>query len=107
MNAQRPRQLVRLACVAIVGLLFPPIAGAHRLDEYLQATRISIEAGRIVVEINLTPGAAVAENVIAQIDQNRDEEISAVESTAYASAVLKSASLDIDSERHSLVLDKY
>ena len=35
-------------------------AGAHRLDEYLQATRIGVSQNRIDLEIDLTAGAAIA-----------------------------------------------
>jgi hypothetical protein len=76
MNAQRKQQIMRLVCVAMLGLIFSHTADAHRLDEYLQASQISIESGRIIVEINLTPGAAVADGVIAEIDRDADGELS-------------------------------
>jgi len=107
MSARVERRTLRLVFIAILGLAFSRIADAHRLDEYLQATRISIEDGRIVVEMNLTPGAAVAENVIAAIDGNHDGEISSAECAAYASDVVGSVSLDIDGEGRSVVVDKY
>ena len=37
-------------------LLMPLPAGAHRLDEYLQATRVGIERDRVSIDIDLTPG---------------------------------------------------
>ena len=37
---------------------------AHRLDEYLQATRISVATNRIDLSIDLTPGVAVAAAVM-------------------------------------------
>jgi len=36
------------------------LASAHRVDEYLQATRLSIDLDRVEVEINLTPGIDLA-----------------------------------------------
>ena len=54
-----------------------PSAGAHRVDEYLQATRLSIDLERVDLEIDLTAGAAMASKVFAWIDTNRDGEISA------------------------------
>ena len=88
-----PKRMQRFClCIAVLSVVFfPRIADAHRLDEYLQGTRISIEPGCIRVEMNLTPGAAVAESVIAAIDQDRDGEISSVESAAYAGGVVSSA----------------
>jgi len=94
--------VVLLVCAAI-----PRVADAHRSDEYLQATRISIESDRIAAEIILTPGAAVADNVFAGIDQDRNGEISAPEAAAYAEYVVKSLSLDIDGHLHPLILDTY
>ena len=40
-----------------------PPAGAHRLDEYLQATRLPIDIEHVDLEIDLTAGAALASNV--------------------------------------------
>jgi hypothetical protein len=105
MSAQRRRQILWLVCVAVLGL--PRTAGAHRLDEYLQASRISIEPGRIAVEIDLTPGADVAEGVIAQIDRDEDGELSPAEAAAYAGDVVRSLSLDVDGAEWSLALERY
>jgi len=71
-------------------------AAAHRLDEYLQATRLSIDIARVEVEIDLTPGVALASNVFGWIDTNRDGEISPAEGEAYARAMLRSAVLKAD-----------
>jgi hypothetical protein len=49
---------------------------AHRLDEYLQSTLVAIEAGDVRLQINLTPGVAVAAQVLALIDRDRDGAIS-------------------------------
>jgi len=94
--------MVLLGCAAI-----PCTANAHRLDEYLQATRISIAADRIKVEFNLTPGAAVADDVFATIDADRDEKISPAEGSAYVESFVRSLSLDVDGELRSLSLDTY
>ena len=71
-------------------------AGAHRLDEYLQATRLSIGLERVDLEIDLTAGAAVASKVFAWIDTNRDGEISGAEGEAYARQMLASVVLIVD-----------
>lgn len=82
--------------VATFTLLGALPAGAHRLDEYLQATRLSIETARVDLEIDLTPGSAMASQVIAWIDTNHDGEISEAEGEAYARKVLGSVVLKID-----------
>jgi len=107
MNAQRKQQIMRLVCVAMLGLIFSHTADAHRLDEYLQASQIAIESGRIIVEINLTPGAAVADGVIAEIDRDADGELSPSESAAYAGVVVRSLSLEVDGGQQPLVLERY
>jgi len=105
----KPQGCVRalLAGLAIAGVGFPLAAEAHRLDEYLQATRISIELDRIGLEMNLTPGAAVADNVIAAIDRDHNGSISAAEGAAYARLVVESLSLDVDGQHRMLTLDEF
>ena len=73
-------------------------AGAHRLDEYLQATLISVEQDEVEVEISLTPGVAVLPVVLAMIDQDHNERISAQEERAYAERVLRNVSLESDGQ---------
>jgi hypothetical protein len=73
-----------------------PSASAHRLDEYLQATRLSIDLERVDLEIDLTPGVAVASKIIDSIDTNRDGEISSAEGAAYARRMLRSVTLSVD-----------
>ena len=69
---------------------------AHRLDEYLQATLVSVEKTRVQAEITLTPGVAVFPIVLADIDTNADGVISETEQRAYAVRVLRDLSLTID-----------
>src|SRR5579862_780337 len=75
------------------------IASAHRLDEYLQATLISVEKDRIEVSLRLVPGVAVASAVLAKIDANGDGVISPGEQQAYAQRVLGDLALSIDGRR--------
>jgi hypothetical protein len=94
--------MLRYFGFAVVVIVFPCIASAHRLDEYLQATRIEVEFDCIKMEINLTPGAAVANDVIAMIDRDRNGEISENERTSYARDVVESLSVEIDGQRQPL-----
>jgi hypothetical protein len=71
-------------------------AAAHRLDEYLQAARVSVERQRVVVEIDLTAGVSVARQVFSLIDTNGDGRISAAEGKTYGQQVLNSISLAVD-----------
>ena len=96
-----------LAGLIILGLGFARVTEAHRLDEYLQATRISIELERIGVEMSLTPGAAVADNVFAGIDHDHSGTISSAEAAAYARLVIASLTLSVDGRPSVLTLDEY
>lgn len=81
-----------------------PLAHAHRLDEYLQATRLSIDLNRIGIEMDLTAGEAMASQVFSWIDTNRDGEISKAEGEAYARQVLSSVALQADGKPVPLTL---
>jgi hypothetical protein len=69
---------------------------AHRLDQYLQATMLSIEKNRVQVFMRLIPGVAVSQAVIAGIDSNGDGVISESEQRAYAERVAGDVSLSVD-----------
>jgi hypothetical protein len=71
---------------------------AHRLDEYLQATIISIEKDRVQANIRLIPGISVSRIVLASIDRNADGVISVDEQRAYAWRVLHDLSLSLDGQ---------
>jgi hypothetical protein len=72
---------------------------AHRLDEYLQGTIVSIEKNRLQAQMTLTPGVAVYPIVLAAIDTDADGVISSTEQRAYAEQVLRDLSLAIDGHR--------
>jgi hypothetical protein len=100
----KTRWLIGIVFLTAANLIQTLPASAHRLDEYLQATRIAVEPERVNVEIDLTPGADVAANVIALIDANHDGEISKAEQEAYARLVLASATLEVDDASRRLML---
>jgi len=83
-------------------LLLATDAWAHRLDEYLQATRISMATHRIDVSIDLTPGVVVADQVLAVVDKDRDGRVSEAEATAYAQQVLKDIRVGLDEKALTL-----
>ena len=69
---------------------------AHRVDEYLQAARIAVEPDHVGIELDLTPGTAVADALLATIDRDRDGSLSTIEQAAYARRVLGEMSLVLD-----------
>lgn len=92
-----------IACV-VGGLAWPAPAAAHRLDEYLQATRVALAPAGVSVEIDLTPGVAVASNVVSRIDTDGDGALSPSERQAYAELVVRRAQLTVDGIPARLVL---
>jgi HupE / UreJ protein len=92
---------MKWAIAAAVALSLTGTLGAHRLDEYLQATILSIENDHVEGSLRLVPGVAVASLVLDSIDANRDGILSESECRAYAARVLRDMSLSIDGERLS------
>jgi hypothetical protein len=83
-------------CVLVLLFVLPSRADAHRLDEYLQAVRVSVTADRVRVEIDLSPGVDVADAIIRTIDADGDGAIAEREASAYASRVLGATTLSVD-----------
>ncbi len=79
-------------------------ASAHRLDECLQGTFILVASNRVSVELDLTPGVAVADGILAMADTDRDGVVGPAESTAFASMVLRSLTLGVDGIPRPLAL---
>jgi hypothetical protein len=91
---------VKRALAAAVALLLAcaRAANAHQLDEYVQASKISIARDLVRVELRLTPGVKVLSRVLSVIDTNGDGIISADEQRAYADRVRGDLSLAVDGE---------
>ena len=85
-------------------LAFPSAVFAHRDDQYLQATLVAIEPSGVRLQINLTPGVAVAQQVLAQIDRDRDGAISKNEAAVYAKLLKGDLTLRIDGRKLELKL---
>jgi hypothetical protein len=92
-----------LSAAAILLLIRTPAIG-HRLDEYLQATLISVGKDRIQAQIRLVPGVAVLPVVLGSIDTDADGAVSEAEQGAYAERVLRDLSLTVDGDRLRLRL---
>jgi hypothetical protein len=99
----------RLVAAAAILLSLGVGAFAHRLDEYLQATIISVEKDRIEASMRLVPGVAVSSVVLASIDTNGDGAISETAQRTYAQRVLGDLSITVDGKSASprLVSQKF
>ena len=91
------------AALALLVLVTP--ARAHRLDEYLQATRIAVSSDRIQLRIDLTPGAAILPQLLPKTDLDGNGRFSRKERTAYGQLVLRDLHLELDGHRIELRLD--
>ena len=91
-----------LLVVALLLTLTARPALAHRLDEYLQATILSIEPGSAHAALRMVPGIAVATGIIARIDTDHDGILSRAEQHRYAGEVL--ADLQLLADGHPLHL---
>lgn len=90
---------LKLMAGAMVLLCLARGASAHRLDEYLQATILTVEKDHVAASMRLIPGVSVASQVIASIDRNGDGVLSAEEQQAYAAWVLGGLALTADGVR--------
>ena len=106
-KVHRLHRFLRPACLVVSVLSLAPGGLAHRLDEYLQATRISVGLSRIGIEIDLTPGVAVAESVFSAIDTDHDSNVSAAEAAAYAHDLVGALALTVDDRAAPLRLNEY
>ena len=84
-----------LFAAGLAALAAAPVS-AHRLDEYLQAARIAVDPARVQIELDLTPGIAVAHGIVAEIDRDRNGVDAAGEGQAYAERVLGEIQLEVD-----------
>ena len=91
-NSKTPT--LALAAVAIIAASVS--VSAHRMDEYLQAARFGIDADRVELQLDLTPGVAMTDSIVSEIDRNSDAAISSTECKAYAGAVLADLALSLD-----------
>jgi hypothetical protein len=69
---------------------------AHRLDEFLEAARVSLEPSQVDVEMNLTPGVSMADTFIHAVDGNTDGVFSPIEQWNYATGLVRSLDVRLD-----------
>ncbi|MGI4756482.1 MAG: HupE/UreJ family protein [Janthinobacterium lividum] len=93
------------AVAAMCLLLGGRTAWAHRIDEYLQATILSLETHRVNASLRLIPGVLIAPSVIAGIDTNHDGVFSEIETKRYAELVLNELAIVSDGTSAKAQLD--
>jgi hypothetical protein len=86
----------RIALAVVLTALCPTEGTAHRLDEYLQATRVALTPKCLRLELDLTPGSNIAASVVSRIDVDHDRRFSGAEAEIYARLVLRDVSVWLD-----------
>jgi len=94
-----------LLVVALLTLAMPARTAAHQLDEYLQAARIAFARDRIVLELDLTPGANIAGEIVSALDSDGDGIVQPLEARAYGRAVVGDCELIFDGQPVDLMLE--
>jgi hypothetical protein len=100
------RLLIASAASVLAAAAMPATPAAHRLDEYLQASRVAVARDRIALEVDLTPGANIASDVIASVDRDGDTAISPIEAQSYGQSVLADLAVELDGRPVSLTLTR-
>src|SRR5712692_9864709 len=95
LKASSMSRMVRLPVFALAAALVSPL-GAHRLDEVLQGTLISIMPDHVILEINISPGVETVQRFLALADTSRDGLLSPGEQEMYARRVIDDIILEID-----------
>lgn len=101
----RVRSGAAAALATVAAITAGAVVSAHRLDEYLQASRLDLRPDGVVVALDLTPGAAVAPAIIARIDSDGDNTFSSAEQRTYADDVVASLDVVADDTEVALRLD--
>ncbi len=96
-----PRRQLRVSAGALLWA-FALSVWAHRTDELLQASLITIEPEAVQLELNLTPGVESLPSVLAVLDSDHDGRISSAEGETYADRVRSDLRLQLDGRALSL-----
>lgn len=81
-------------------------ACAHPVDEIVQGAYLTLTAGRVELELDLSPGSKVAGSVLRELDTDGDGRASDAEARAYAQRVLAQSSLKLGSNPARWTLER-
>jgi ABC-type nickel/cobalt efflux system permease component RcnA len=96
---RRPAALLGLLAVLLALLMPTRAASAHPLDQYVQATYITVAPAQIVVEL-------VAPETLALLDTDGDGQITDAEGRAYADQVVRNVAVQVDGQAVALTITK-
>jgi len=90
---------MKSALLGVTLLLAVMPVSAHRLDEYLQGSIVSIEKDRALVQMTLTPGVAILPYLLPYIDADQSGDVSRNEQRNYAERVVNDLSFQVDGRK--------
>jgi hypothetical protein len=80
----------------LAALIAPAAALAHPLDEVVQGSYLTLAPGQVTLQLDISPGAQVADSVLRRLDADNDGKISGGEARAFGRFVLDQTSLTLD-----------
>ncbi|GAA0519273.1 hypothetical protein [Deinococcus depolymerans] len=84
---------------ALLLLALLGVARAHPVDEVVQGAYLTLTPTAVELELDITPGSAVAASVTGSLDADHDGRVTAAEARAYATRVLAAQTLTLDGTR--------
>lgn len=96
---QKLTKLFFITICCFAAYLLSPLqstTSAHPLDEFYQATFITLASNRVNLIVEQYPGILVAPKITALIDTNGDELISEAERQTYVSLFLTDVTFEVD-----------
>ena len=96
-----------VCCLVFLPLFFPKHVIAHPLDEFYQATFITLAPRRVNLTIELYTGVLVAPKVIELIDTDDDALISQAEAQSYIERFITDVTLEVDDQPLDLQMADY
>ncbi|GGR36530.1 hypothetical protein [Deinococcus ruber] len=91
------------ACALL--LLLSGMTAAHPVDEMVQGAYLTLAPGVVQLELDLTPGSAVAATLLKALDANGDRQISPAEGRIFAKQVLGQSTLTLNGVAAPWTLD--
>jgi hypothetical protein len=91
------KAFIVLALSAVPALVAPVFA--HTLDEYVQATLVSVERNQILASVRLKPGVEVFPELFRVIDADSDGQFSKEEEAKYLRRVIADLAFTVDGTR--------
>src|SRR5215217_3150757 len=91
--------------LAVLGVILPGWANAHPVDEVVQGAYLTLAPGEVRLELDLTPGAEVADAVLGTLDPDGNCTVAEQEARAFAEDVLSQSTLTLDGDATDWALE--